>query len=65
MSWFRKLVAGILPRRPGFTTWLAHVGLVVKNVQCVRVCFQDPRFLLSLSLHQYNILTKSMIDDAT
>jgi hypothetical protein len=42
VQWLRWLVAGVSPRRPGFTSWSVHVGFVVDKVAPSRVLRFSP-----------------------
>jgi hypothetical protein len=43
VAWLRRLVAVLLPRRPGFAPWSVHMGFVDK-VSLGQVFLRVPRF---------------------
>jgi hypothetical protein len=44
VSWLRKLVAGLSPRKPGFAPGSVHVGLVVDKVALGQLFLRVLRF---------------------
>jgi hypothetical protein len=53
----RRLVSGILPRRPGFTPRPIHVGFVVDKVALGQVFLQVLRFPTSVSFKLIHLVT--------
>jgi hypothetical protein len=51
-QWFRLLVAGLSPRRPGFAPVSIHVGFVVDKVALGQVFSEFFGFPLSISFHR-------------
>jgi hypothetical protein len=52
VPWFRSLVAGLSPRRPGFAPWSINVGFVVDKVDWYRFLSEFFGFPLSVSFHR-------------
>jgi len=65
VSWLRGLVAGLLPREPGFNARPVNVRLVVDKVALIKSFLQMLKISLSVSLHQCSILIHSSIWDVT
>jgi hypothetical protein len=65
VSWLRRLVAGLSPRRPGFDTGSVHVGFVVHNVALGQVFPRVLRFspvnIIPLVLHYLEERKKRII----
>jgi hypothetical protein len=51
VPWFRRLVAGLSPWRPGFDPGLIHVGFVVDKVALGQVLRFSPVNFISSVLH--------------
>jgi hypothetical protein len=45
VSWLRRLIAGLSPRRPGFATGSVHVGFLVGRVILMQLLLQVLPFL--------------------
>jgi hypothetical protein len=56
LSWLRRLVAGLSPRRSWFDPRSVSVGSVVDKVALAQVSVRVLQFFLSLSFHQYSVL---------
>jgi hypothetical protein len=53
VPWFRSLVAGLSPRRPGFAPGSIHVGFVVDKVALGQVFLRVLRFSpVNISFHR-------------
>jgi hypothetical protein len=64
VPWLVRFVAGLLPRRPGFNSWLVRVGFVEHKVGLEQV-FLQALFPQRMSLHHCVILfIHSFIIDA-
>jgi hypothetical protein len=51
--WLRRLVAGFLPRRPGFKPGYSHVGFVVDKVALRQIFSEYFGFPCQSSIHQF------------
>jgi hypothetical protein len=60
VSWLRRLVAGLSPRKPVFDPGSIHVGFVVEKVALGQVFFFEYfGFPLSISFHRCSITCKN------
>jgi hypothetical protein len=59
VPWFRRFVAGLPPRRPGFDPGSVHVGFVVDKVALGQIFPLVLRFPLSISFHRCSITSKN------
>jgi hypothetical protein len=63
VSWIRRLVSGLSPRRPGFVPGSVHVWFVIDKVALERVLLWVHCFALSISFHHgspYSRITLGM-----
>jgi hypothetical protein len=64
VQWLRQLVAGLLPRRPGFALASVHVGFVVDKVALGQVFLRVLRFSpVSIILPELSILIYHLRDE--